>query len=456
MKISKVKNVIVYYIALIFAPLSSHANEGAGITGLEKLFWPIVIINYPFYKFNELVNGSDHKAMQETGEAAAKILQSTATSFYTNGLYVHGVSIEYALYGLLVDRQIQFIESDINYSDWVAKYGKLKKEIEGAGYIRFSLSDDGDENCFLWKDGNSNWTKAPPVRPGVCLKATEETRLQSELELSVDVSNWKKRELSWTLSSREDSATLLKVPFWEYQTEGKPLRFSALFRNRYDTSPFARVAEKIFPLHNPVYPENRSRLMKWNDFEKGVRRYIDTIDIVATVRKPRLIWDAPDQNKNQRWEDGYRKAYKEMQPVLLNESLLIDPIMDRVGFQFDWDFGKRKIHKRNIVMAFYTQRYCDNGKCLEMKVLVHGVGFDGNRHWSLSLTPEMIPEDASKCLNADKFCYFYPIDLKINDEELVIYGEFSNTADIRSDRYEWAVPLTKLPPLGASDSARFN
>jgi len=435
--------------------------------GIGSLLWPLVIIASPFIVVHDLIYGSDSDARTNAESEANKILGAYKDRISVNGLYAGSINLRWAIYGMLVESRLPFIEINTSSSAWLLSLAKdpkpLIKDAEQHKYIRLSLGKQGAPNCFNWTE---NWETQPPVRPGTCLLITFDDELQSDVQLSVDVSNVKNRILRWELIDRATSKVHLSVPFWESQTEGQPLRITATYRAAHEDYVFIRTLRRLSPVTQPSTSTERAFIM-----QRFAKRTPEKIDGVVTVihsefRDPTLpkLPDT-DLHKNETWKEGYERAIATGKPVIINNTLLIVPNDDKVGpacaepDNLKCTFAKNFISDIGVLTTNYVPayqqpeamrtRFFDPPPKHDMYITVVARAFNGNLLWLTRIQPTSFPATFQRCNDFSQGCYFYPTQANTTTDELVIRGKLQDGGrfDAKSDELELAVPLGKLIPF---------
>lgn len=437
--------------------------------GIGSLLWPLVIIASPFIVVHDLIYGSDDDARTKAESEANKILGEFKDQISVQGLYAGSINLRSALYGMLVESRLPFIEINTHGSAWLLSLAKDPKPLltnaEQHKYIRLSLGKQGAPNCFNWTE---NWENQPPVRPGTCLSLTFDDKLQSDVQLSVDVSNIKSRILRWELLDRATGKVHLSVPFWESQTEGQPVRITATYRAAHEDYVFIRTLRKLSPALQPSATSEPPFIM-----HRFAKRTPEKLDGVVTMihsefRAPTLpkLTDA-DLHKNETWKEGYDRATATGKPVIINNTLLIVPYDDKVGpacaepDSLKCDFAKNFISDIGVLTSNYVPAYQQPEAMRtrsfapppkhDMYVTVVARGFNGNLLWLAHIQPASFPATFQRCNDFSQGCYFYPTQVNTTSDELVIRGKLQDGASFyaKSDEFELAVPLRKLIPFQA-------
>lgn len=432
-------------------------------TGVEQILWPASIVAKPFVMVHDLLFGSDHDARQSAEREANKIFDAQQQPIPVNGLYTGPLNLRLALYGMLVEARLPFIEADTAGSAWLLALAKepmpLISQAERSRYIRLSLGDQGDAHCFEWKSQADDWVSAPPVRPGTCLRLTFVDRLGSDVQLKVDASSLSHRKLRWVLTDSASGRTLLSVPFWESQIDGQPLRVSAVYRAAHETGTFISVLGKLSASVTPRTSDDLPFIMNRIKVDLRGEATVTSASLWGHVRTPTLDWDAIEAARlSNSWQSSYARARSTGKPEVIGTLLLV-PQTDSVGsscafpYQRNCDFTASYVSDLGLMTTAYRKAFLDTDKSRNphghgsnMSVEVAARGFDGQPLWVISITPATLPSSHEACQDFSLFCYFYPSGFTLTAQELVVRGSFWRPQLPRkSDEYELVVQRTQLP-----------
>lgn len=453
---------------LILAALVSCIQaRGAPInTGVEAIFWPAVIIAGPFLLVHDLLFGSDTSARESAEKEATRILKAHEDQIPTNGLYTGSVNLRWALYGMLVESRLPFIEVNTAGSAWLLSMAKMPAPLiaqaEQHKYIRLSLGKRDDPHCLTWANSSYDWTNKPPVRPGTCVLAVFDDDLQSNIQLNVDASRVSSRKLRWELVDRSTGKVLLSVPFWEPQTEGQPVHVSATYRYADEIDIFASVLRKLSPTLAPQGADGRPFVMNHMD-EPRHEPFKGISTVAGEFRSLELDWSAiPEPRVNETWEEGYQRAVATGQPVIINHTLLVVPKEDMVrsaclapgwcgSANFVSDVGVLSVRHEAAYLERESVRSPYHGSLThQMYVDVQGRTLNGQLLWFVKIEPTALPQPFQRCMDFKLACYFYPKQATTTNQELVIRGVFGaqnyQGEPMPKDEYELVVPLSRLAP----------
>lgn len=432
-------------------------------TGVEEILWPAVIVATPFFLVRDVLFGSDSSAMKSTARDAQKILDAQRTPIPINGLYTGALNLRWALYGMLVEARLPFIEVDTAGSKWLLELADDPKQLieraVNSKYLRLSLGTQGEANCFGWKNFSDDWLRQPPVRPGSCMRLEVTDHLESDVQLQVDPSQVSRRQLSWVLVDRASGQVHLSVPFWQSQTKGQPLSVSVVYRAAHETGSFISVLSKLAPSATPTNTDGLPFVMNQIPVDLHKEGQLSFMRISGLVRTPLLDWDAVQTDRaTKSWHESYAHAHATGQPQIVGK-LVIVPQSDSVGSSCALPYGKCDFTRSyasdlGVMTTHYSPAYQDQDKSRnphgighDMHVVVGARGFDGRMKWVISITPWTLPESHAGCKDRIRGCYFDPSNFAMTSNELVIRGKFRDGAQAGqgSAEYELVVSRDQLP-----------
>lgn len=302
--------------ALVFLICSAPVRAAPVYTGVEDLLVPMAILVGPFIVAHDLLFGSDDNAIRATHKEATQTLDQFKTTLPVTGLYVGPLDLQHALYGLLVESRIPYVEIDSGASAWLAANAADPAQLLGAAgqakVLRLSLGERQDPACFRWKNENSDFTLQAPVRPGTCLVAHFGTTPQSSLRLQVNTAKVSKRRLEWQLVEQASNRLLLSIPFWQSQTKGQPLRVAVSYRSRQDDSPWIRMMRKLSPPPAVAAGDTHGQpyLLDWlPEIDRQKEARLKGSMVVGEVREAQLDGTASNRGPaNEAWSSAYQRA----------------------------------------------------------------------------------------------------------------------------------------------------
>jgi hypothetical protein len=402
----------------------------------------------------------DRHATEVAESDANRILAAHTAPIPVRGLYTGSMNLHAALYGMLVESRLPFIEirSDSGAA-WLLTLVKdsqpLINQTEQYRYIRLSLGKQGAPNCLTWLSSVEDWTTGPPVRPHTCVLAQFTNDIESDIELHVDASKASSRRLSWELIDRAKGKLLLSIPFWQRQNEGQPLQVDATYRSADEDYTFIRVLRTLLPLAVPRDQDGRPYVMNRIDEPSSNESVVEQTKIRGEFRAPRLDWAAFETPRtDQSWSDAYAKAFNTGKPVIINNNYLVIPGSDKVGYacanparnncsfanSFVSDIGVLTVHGEASQEAFKDANLPAQG----MVVTVAARNFSGKLLWFVSINPGSLPLSHQHCKDFSLKCAFYPLNATTTAQELVIRGTLVDRKLLRQE-YELVVPLAELP-----------
>jgi len=424
----------------------------------------------PFIVVHELLVGSDSGAVEAAAKQARRLLDAHPGGIPAEGLYTGSLDMRMALYGLLVDARLPFVEINVAGSAWLMSLASdapaLVARAEGRPYIRLSLAERGAPACVAWTYPVEKWLASPPVRPGTCLALTFEDHLRSDLQLAVDARQVSARKLRWQLSDRASGAEHLAIPFWQSQTAGQPLRAAGVYREESDAgNDFARLIQKASPTAFARRADGQPFVM--NRVRSPVMGESDLVDRSAVVRGEFRVPRTPPallHQDNESWSDGYAQAIRGGKPRVINNGLLVVPETDSVAracafpFPTDCSFESNFAADVGVLSVLHRASYqpppsVKYPAAHGMALVIAGRAYDGRLLWYFQSEPEpgSVPAAAQPCREPASQCDFHPVQAAVTDGELIVYGRFaSGNAAVREllprDVFEWAIPVASLTP----------
>lgn len=456
--------------ALLLLFLSASArSEGIGVTGVESLLWPAIIVASPFIMVKRLLFGSDEGARKSTEKEADQILEAFKNDLPITGLNLGPLDVRWSLQELLVKRRIPFVEIGAGGSvDWLMSESKdpvafqdLAKQTK---ILRLSLGKRSSPDCFQWKSDYYDFTKKPPVRPGTCLIAVFANETKSNLRIEVNAAKVSSRELRWDVVDQVTNKVYLSLPFWASQVEGRPLRVVPTDRGGID--PFGKVVNKLRPIGQPGEADPTANphpyVMDWfKDIDPRREGSLSKSKVTGTFRSVQGTWEFPAvEAGSESWESGYERAYRTGKPVLLNNSMLIVPSTNLIGpacanpFRSRCDFSKQFLSEFGVITTIsdgasiitYPEGRVSK---TQMRVNVAARSFEGEVIWNFAVTPKALPEEVQVCNDFENKCEFSVDAVRLIDSDLVFYGHFwgkpSVGTALREVYFELVVPRSEIP-----------
>ena len=114
-------------IALLLTLAASWQVRAAQVsTGVENILWPAIIVVAPFVMVHDILFGSDSRSRESADREARKLLDAHPVPLPTLGLYTGPLNLRWALFGLLVERQLPFVEVDVAGSKWLLELPRIR------------------------------------------------------------------------------------------------------------------------------------------------------------------------------------------------------------------------------------------------------------------------------------------------------------------------------------------
>ncbi|KQV88185.1 hypothetical protein [Pelomonas sp. Root1237] len=370
--------------------------EPVGLTGLESLLWPAVVVAAPFGLLHRLLFGSDQDSMKKADEQARQQLKELDRSFETNGLYTGPINIRHAVYGLLIEAKLPWVELDVVGSKWLFEELEdprpLLAQISAERpFIRLELTQSGDPGCVALRRYGDLWHKIHDmqVQPSSCLKFGFVSELASELRLSVDTDRASRRELRWVLRRSGSDEVLVSVPFWQYQTAGQPLQVYADYRRDAQSSSFVDLIRKLHPTLRVTGNDGRPLVL-----DRGRRITFDArlppYPVVGTI-EPLEVQTHVNRDLERDWRDVYQEGISTLRPQHVSRSRLI--------------FFPQTHELREALADRQTHLFAEQGLLLTASmtwnapysVWVQGFDLERDVQWGMAVSLVRSPELATRC-----------------------------------------------------------
>jgi hypothetical protein len=358
----------LFLVALLGAP-TSVIGEGVALTGgVERLVLPFAYVLAPFFLARDALYGSDDDARKALEKQREDILGKSKIAFAVDGIAGDELAIsESAVYGMLVNRQMSFIESTVNDAGWLLTLAKDPEKFAllaaNRRIVRISLGIEGDPDCFQQKADRHSWIKKPPVRPDTCLLVVFSDTLRAEYKVRLDSSKASKRALYWEIVRAINDEVVLRLPFWEPQYEGQPLRVDTRFFLHKSGSYRPFIAAYTSLLNTFVKKQveapadaTPSRIIPWGRGSyEVVGKYGPALPppqrfsvVLAPNEAPKSPTVVPSD-----WPDFYRYTQATGQPQINSNLLVFDPKRDLLVQHDPQKYGPSmvtdccRIHVRN-------------------------------------------------------------------------------------------------------------
>lgn len=457
---------ITFALAATLALLAAPSSRAAPIhTGVEAILWPVAVAVAPFVIVHDFVFGSDDGARSKTQAEADRMLAAHPGSIPVNGLHTGSLPLTSALFGMLAESRLPFVEIDTAGSQWFLSQAKDPQPLIALAqqhrHIRLSIGDDGHPDCFVWTTRLKDFTRALPIRPNRCLRMSFVDTLESNTALEVDISKAAKRRLQWVLKDRASETVHLAAPFWQSQVAGRPLSIYPSYRTHHEDNTFVRVVRKLAPSGPASNPDGSVHLL-WriappvDKYDSGPPPDIHPrLEVLSGVLRPGPL-SAPSPDN---WDEAYAFAYASGKPVIVNDRLLLDPRRDRFGPACGKSVSEcsnpRVFMAGDSVLsvgtasgqpAHPTSRF----PAIPMRVYITSHDLDGRVEWKMAVVPDAFPEQAQGCHDVRLNCNFYVTDAGLRDGSVVVRGRFT-IGPFRQDRFP-AHEVELIVPLAAAAS----
>lgn len=127
---------------------------------------------------------ADHSITRRNEEKAIEIIRKQPP-ITINGLYVESISLRWALYQFLVDREFPFVEGDVANIKWLLDMLKDEQSIvtksSGKKYYRLALGSSDGLNCISFKKEEDNPARGIPVQPETCVTLVFDNALSARV-----------------------------------------------------------------------------------------------------------------------------------------------------------------------------------------------------------------------------------------------------------------------------------
>lgn len=426
---------------------SAPAHAQGTHTGIENILWPVALVAAPFIAVHTFIFGSDDKSREQAEAEAKRILQAHPGRIPVRGLYMGSLPLEYALFGMLVESRLPFIEIDTIGSNWLLSQAKHPRPLfemaQRRRHIRLSIGGAGHPDCFEWSSPLDDLSNKPAVRPGRCLRVSFTDTLDSDVALEVDARQVAKRRLQWVLKDRRSGSIHLAVPFWQSQLKGKPLSVSTVYREPHENYIFIRVLRTLAPVGPVDNPDGRAHLL-WR--MKAPARRIDWPQGVAHPRVTLLAAGAAagpiEAPAGPSWKEAYAEAYASGRPVVVNHHLVVEPRGHRYGpacvdLVFDCIYSSTFVAGDSLVSVKSVPSRAE-ATYARLKVPGHGMqvyvmsrDLDNRLEWYTTVELETVPDVARACADPSRECRFSVSAALVRANSLILRGRVAGSAKAR-------------------------
>jgi hypothetical protein len=427
------------HAAAVF-PVRAAPIDYVGIDKALVVLWPVVAITYPFFALKNAIFGTDDEAITNSNGKTAKLIKEFKGPVVADSVFGESLAMsDWGVYGLLVFNKLHFVESTTADALWLLKYSaepeKLAQTARQHLYVRFRLGLADEAGCLKWKSNSDSWFSKMPLRPDTCLVVQFVDAPQSRYSIRLDSTNAGKREMFWELFDREREASVIKLPFWNRQVEGRPLQVDTRYYNNGGGG-YSSLLSLLKPQTRVTDRSGRPYVLYWQGeppFTGKPVKLIRDQSVVATVRTATGDWVTKrrlqQEGYTSNWVDLYRRGVQTGEPVLGRNADVFIPRDERVATFSVQEYGP----------MFLT-------RCCFVRVRNDGL-FDGN-HITLTAL-ELKPSSTGKAIwdhiviPEGKVSYkgkgFLASAAHIEGQNLVIW-----VSDLNE---EWVIPLDRLPDL---------
>jgi hypothetical protein len=437
-------------------------------TGIEDLVIPIAIVAAPFVFVHDLLYGSDTIAFRSTEARTDKILKALPQPIPVQGLYIGALDARHGLTGMLVHSGLPMVEIDAAGAAWLLAQAHDPVAPSALArqhpYIRLTLAPADQLDCFAFKSRDADISQLLTVRPGYCMRAAFVDDLQSDLAVRVDASRVSHRELSWELIERGTGKLRLRLPFWETQREGHPVRVGGTYRERGETLSFARLIKALQPVDPHGFPFKSAAIMTLIDYAARKDPSDTHVKVAGDFRAlPSYTIPTPWRVDKESIAEGYARAHATGLPVILNNTILILPKTDSIGpacvyrqrtaCDFTDTFIAGDIIMTTSVAPVWTSTtpLYKNYLPSLMGLGVTGRDLGGRLVFSIVIAPATLPAPMPGCGAGPLKCSFRPYAIETTTTELIVRGDLSYSSNASPapspGKYALHVPLQAIPDL---------
>lgn len=419
-----------WYSLLFFGVLTAFPSlsKAGDPTGLSDLLKPIAILAAPVVMpvvlIKNAIYGTDKAAIEHWEKEQEKILK-THSKVRSEGIFGDsGIMTQQNVFQLLASRKFHYVEAPVRDIQWLVKEaafaGAIQGAAEGKSIARFRLAPFGDHQCFTWREKVNDWTQRPPVVPGTCLVVEfDELTPRSRYAVRLDISKASARELYWELVDLKEDLVELRLPFWQAQYEGTPLRVQTWYLPTQTLgSPLALLLREIEPTDQPVPP----RVLTYRQAFPYYLWVERQGELLATVRPRTRSLPQSSVVSEEEWAAFFRYTTSSGTPQVNRKLLALFPARGYV-VQLPYElYGPRMVTECCIIQV--ANRASNRGINLSAET------YEGVHLWSLHLI-------SGYPTSPDGKSSFYSTGISIDGDELFVFG---------GDQ-EWVVPLDALPKL---------
>jgi hypothetical protein len=429
--------------------------EPVGMTGLQDLIWPAVVVMSPFMQLHRLVFGWDEDAIAKTQKQAHLQLQQLRGGFDTNGLYTGPIDISSAVHGMLVLAKLPWVEVDVAGSKWLFNHMEdqatwLAQVSPERPYIRLELAASGDPACprFISLHHQLRWDSSPPAKPGTCLKLSFVAALASDLGLTVDTQHASQRELRWVLKRLSSNETLLSLPFWQRQTSGQPLRIFGSYRAAHDSSQFADLIRTLRPGLRATDSQGRPFALERGQpiiFDTSIPPYPTTGHVEPLTARNKESWNAQVN-----WHTAYQAGIDTAHPSQIDRQRLFLPVTQEIR-EVKTEEGQYWLAEKQKLLLTMTSPPRIKGW------LLRGVDLERNLQWAMQVDTQNATQLAAHCGVPEGFWmakYIRAIELEGVDETGIAFSGNFRFENERPCLVRIRIPWPTQPRTDETSAAR--
>lgn len=311
------------HVAAVF-PVRAAPIDYVGIDKALVVLWPVVAITYPFFALKNAIFGTDDEAITNSNSKTAKLIKEFKGPVVADSVFGESLAMsDWGVYGLLVFNKLQYVESTTADALWLLKYSaepeKLAQTARQHPYARFRLGLADEAGCLKWKSNSDSWFSKMPLRPDTCLVVQFVDAPQSRYSIRLDATNAGKREMFWELVDSERGASVIKLPFWNRQIEGRPLQVDTRYYYNGGGG-YSSLLSLLKPQTIVADRSGRPYVLYWRGEPpiQGVLPQLKREKNVTAVARPASA-DWPSRHKEKyppNWIEHYQQAIQTGKPAM--------------------------------------------------------------------------------------------------------------------------------------------
>lgn len=371
---------------------------------------------------------------QRAQDNAAEILRKQPL-IPINGIYAESISLKFALYGLLVDRQFSFVEGDVARDEWLLavvqdKHAIVTKSI-GKRFYRLALGPSESPDCISLVEEKLDPAKRQEVQPETCLTLVFDNTLLSDTRLRF---NYDKKFFNFfgdvylEVSRNGDAKPIVSIPYAPWAGEPESLSYYG----RGERSSFGDLMRKLSPRTVNLAKDGKPFVL---NITSG--KQVEEERIFPTVIVRRSVDDVERESIQQLedWDKAYKKAQSTGLPVAFDGRFIVLPNAHTI-FDAGGSFSGFYVTECCAFLSNHTWKY-------ELHITVEALTRE--KRVTLILEPELLPEEVLARPIGGMVKRFLVRKLRVTDSELIVTGEYVVDDTFRSAPYEWVVSLDQLP-----------